>query len=58
MSGSASQITAGLVFAATVGLTGIQLSSSGAKIVPLIFYHLHSIALDIYELKKLKSQNY
>jgi hypothetical protein len=39
-------------------LTGIQLSSSGATIVPLIFYHLHSIALDIYELKKLKFQNY
>jgi hypothetical protein len=28
-------------------LTGIHLSCSGAKIVPLIFYLLHSIALDI-----------
>jgi hypothetical protein len=29
------------------GLTGIQLFGSGAKFVPLIFYHLNSIALDI-----------
>jgi hypothetical protein len=35
-------------------LTGIQLSTSGAKIVPLNFYHLHDGALDIYELKKVK----
>jgi hypothetical protein len=35
-------------------LTGIQLSTPGAKFVPLIFYHLHSIALDIYKLKKVK----
>jgi hypothetical protein len=39
-------------------LTGIQLSTSGAKIVPLNFYHLLYGALDIFVLKKLKSQNY
>jgi hypothetical protein len=32
----------------TALLTGIQLLSSGAKLVPLIFYELHSIALDIH----------
>jgi hypothetical protein len=29
-------------------LTGIQLFGSGAKFVPLSFYYLRSIALDIY----------
>ena len=36
-------------------LTGIQLSTSGAKFVPLIFYHVHSIALYIYLLQKVKN---
>jgi hypothetical protein len=36
-------------------LTGIQLFGSGAKFVPLIFYHILSIVLDIYELKKVKN---
>jgi hypothetical protein len=37
------------------GLTGIQLSTSGAKFVPLIFYHLHSNTQDIYYLNKVKN---
>jgi hypothetical protein len=36
-------------------LTGIQLSTSGAKFVPLIFYHLHSITQDILKLQKVKN---
>ena len=37
-------------------LTGIQLITSCAKFVPLIFYHLPSNALDIYKLKKVKNR--
>jgi hypothetical protein len=36
-------------------LTGIQLFGSGAKFVPLIFYHLLSIVQHIYELKKVEN---
>ena len=36
-------------------VTGIQLFGSGAKFVPLSFYYLRCIALDIYLLQKVKN---
>jgi hypothetical protein len=36
------------------GLPKVELT----KFLPLIFYHLHSITLDIYEVKKVKISNY
>jgi hypothetical protein len=36
-------------------LTGIQVLGSGAKLVPLYFYFLHSSALDIYLVEKVKN---
>jgi hypothetical protein len=38
-----------------LALTGIQLFGSGAKFVPLSFYYLRSIALDIYLLQKVQN---
>jgi hypothetical protein len=37
-------------------LTAFQLLGSGAKLVPLYFYFLHSIALDIHQLKKVENR--